>query len=888
MSAPTPLSETLPAKTLVKLGIAGMTCQGCVRSVQRDLLAVPGVFWADVDLAAGEASVELDPRRVTREQLVEAVRTAGYAVRKEAPGEPLPLPSSAPDEAVAASVTAWSAAGEDLGAPDGRSVSAADRKQEEAVAELTITGMTCAGCVHTIEKQLLAEQGVENAEVNLAAGTARVGYDSSRTTVKRLTEAVAEAGYTARRAREEETAAGEREQAEAHEWTRRFIVSAVFTAPLLLLAMSHGTISFPGMSWVQFGLTLPVVLYGGSRFYRAAYASARRFTSDMNTLIAVGTGSAFLYSTAAAASPSWVAGRGAGSAPLYFETAAAIITLILLGRVLEARARGRASSAIRKLLDLGAKTARVVRDGTEIDAPLDQVVVGDVVVVRPGEKIPVDGVVTEGFSSVNEAMLTGESRAVEKQAGAAVYGATINQEGSFRMEARRVGRDTALARIILLVKKAQQSKAPIARLADVISGYFTPAVIAAALVAFLVWLLISPPEEALRTALLNAVAVLIIACPCALGLATPTAVMVGIGRGAENGILIKNGKALEVSEKIRTIVFDKTGTITAGKPRVTDVVALGPFSEETLLGAAASVENLSEHSLARALVKEARSRGLPIERPDSFTALAGYGVEARLRGRGWLLGNERLLRNRGIDTSAAREPLERLAREGKTVILASADNAVAGVIGVGDPIKPEAPAVIAALHSAGVETVMITGDNRGAAEAAALEAGMENVLAEVLPGGKADQVQRLRNRGGAVAMVGDGINDAPALAAADLGIALGAGTDVALETADLVLMRNDLNGVRAAMELSRRTMRTIRQNLFWAFAYNVVGIPIAAGVFYPWTGWLLSPILASAAMALSSLSVVANSLRLRRLGLSNDPLAQPSASKSGDIAVRLP
>ncbi len=872
MSAPTSPSKT-PSAATVRLRIGGMTCQGCVGSVERGLLAVPGVARADVDLTEGAATVNFDAQRVTREQLTEAVRGAGFQplnAASEAPPHGLPVmaePVDGPTVTLGGAVAPGpvEAPAPEQAAPSEPVPPATD---ERAVADLAITGMTCAGCVHTIEKQLLAEHGVESAEVNLATGTAKVGYDPSRITVERLTQAVGEAGYAARQALEKETPAGEQEEAEAREWTRRFIVSAIFTVPLLVIAMSHGAISFAGMNWVQLALTLPVLFYGGSRFYRAAWASARHLTSDMNTLIAVGTGSAFLYSTTATAAPSWVAAPGAHQAPVYFETAAAIITLILLGRVLEARARGRTSSAIRKLLDLQAKTARVVRDGAEVDIPLDEVVVGDTVIVRPGEKIPVDGVVTEGASSVDEAMLTGESLPVEKQAGSEVYGATINQTGSFRFEARHVGSDTALARIILLVKQAQQSKAPIARLADVISGYFTPVVIAVAAVTFFAWYFTAPPEQALRMALLNAVAVLIIACPCAMGLATPTAVMVGIGRGAENGILIKSGGALEVSEKIRTIIFDKTGTITAGKPQVTDVVALGVMPEEAFLAAAASIENLSEHSLARAVVREAESRGSALEKTESFAALVGYGVEARLRGRDWLLGSERLMRQRGMDTSAAAESGARLSGEGKTVIFVAADGVLVGVIGIGDPVKPGAAKTIAALRADGVEAVMITGDNRQVAEAVAAEVGIDRVLAEVLPEGKADEVNKLRQPGRAVAMVGDGINDAPALAAADLGIALGAGTDVALETADLVLVRNELSGVSAAIELSKRTMRTIRQNLFWAFAYNVVGIPIAAGVFYPWTGWLLSPIIASAAMALSSVSVVTNSLRLRRARLS--------------------
>ncbi len=872
MSAPTSPSRT-PSTATLRLPIGGMTCQGCVGSVERGLLAVAGVVGADVDLAEGAATIDFDPQRVTREQLADAVREAGYQpLNGAAEAPPLGLPVVAKPVGRPLVTLGGPVAPIPVETPSPEPVvpleTVPEAADEHAVAELVITGMTCAGCVHTIEKQLLAEPGVESAEVNLATGRARVGYDTARVSVERLTRAVAEAGYTARRTAAEETPAGEYEHEEAREWTRKFIVSAVFTVPLLVLAMSHGAISFSGMNWVQLALTLPVLCYGGSRFYRAAWAAARHFTSDMNTLIAIGTGSTFLYSTAATAAPSWVAAPGAHQAPVYFETAAAIITLILLGRVLEARARGRTSSAIRKLLDLQAKTARVVRDGAEIDVPLDKVVVGDIVVVRPGEKIPVDGIVTEGASSVDEAMLTGESLPVEKSRGASVYGATINQTGSFRFEARHVGGDTALARIILLVKQAQQSKAPIARLADVISGYFTPVVIAIAAITFFAWYFTAPPEEALRMALLNAVAVLIIACPCAMGLATPTAVMVGIGRGAENGILIKSGGAIEVAEKIRTIVFDKTGTITAGKPQVTNVIAFRATSENVLLGAAASIENLSEHSLARAVVSEAESRGLVLEKTESFKALVGYGVEAKLRGRDWLLGNERLMRERGIDTTAAADPRQQLASKGMTAVFVAADGVLVGLIGIGDPVKPGAAATIAALHADGVRTVMITGDTRQVAEAVAADVGIDNVLAEVLPEGKADEVKKLWQPGRAVAMVGDGINDAPALAAADLGIALGAGTDVALETADLVLVRNELSGVSAAIELSKRTMRTIRQNLFWAFAYNVVGIPIAAGVFYSWTGWLLSPIIASAAMAFSSVSVVTNSLRLRRARIS--------------------
>ena len=775
-----------------------------------------------------------------------------------------------------------------------------------AKAELVITGMTCAGCVHTIEKQLKALPGVFGTDVNLVTGTASIDYAPGRIGVDQLADAVEKAGYAAREADQAVPEGGD-ELAEARHWRRKFIVSGVFTAPLLVLAMSHGTIvfsgAFPGMEWVQLLLSLPVIVYGGSQFYRSAWAAARHLTADMNTLIAVGTGSAFLYSLAATVAPAWVTGtqgRESAQAPVYFETAAAIITLILLGRMLEARARGRTSVAMQSLLKLQSKTARVVRDGAELDVPVEQVAIGDVVIVRPGERVPVDGVVTGGQSSVDESMLTGESLPVEKAPADQVFGATLNKTGSFRFEARKVGSGTVLAQIIDLVRRAQQSKAPIARLADVVSGYFTPVVIGIAIVTFAAWFLLAPPDippdMRLRMAILSAVGVLIIACPCAMGLATPTAVMVGIGRGAESGILIKSGGALEVSHLVQTIVFDKTGTITTGRPSVTGAVTFGGFSEDALFAAAGSIERLSEHPLAAAIVAEASSRNSAAGRPEAFQALAGHGVEARFNGSDWLIGSGRLLRARGIDTEPAREVIEKLSSEGKTVILAAADGALAGAIGVADTVKPESREAIRKLHQMGLETVMITGDNQRTAEAVGRQVGIKRVLAEVLPGQKAEEIRKLQSGGiqspgresgvkpptsnalsaakprsippapRRVAMVGDGINDAPALAQADLGIALGAGTDVAMETADLVLVGNDLRAVPAAIELSRKTMRTIRQNLFWAFAYNIVGIPIAAGALYPWTGWLLSPIIASAAMALSSVSVVTNSLRLRRFG----------------------
>ena len=889
----------------IEFHVNGMTCEGCVGTVRRSLGSLPGVGALSIDLETGRASVAFDELRVREEALFAAVRQAGYGVDSIGPSNSpsdakLLARSGALPKVVNDVATRTASAEEDPSAVTSGgsfaapatlvtlspSPAAPGNAADPVKVDLVITGMTCAGCVHTIEKQLKALPGVLGAGVNLATGTASVEYLPGRIEVAQLARAVEKAGYAAREASQAMPEGGD-EQAEARQWKTKLIVSSIFTVPLLVLAMSHGTIAFPGMEWLQLFLTLPVLLYGGSQFYRSAWAAARHWTADMNTLIAVGTGSAFLYSVAATAVPALVTGThdpgGADlHAPVYFETAAAIITLILLGRMLEARARGRTSSAIRSLLKLQSKTARVVRGESELDIPVEQVVTGDVVIVRPGERVPVDGVVIEGQSSVDESMLTGESLPVEKAADDQVFGATLNMTGSFRFEARGVGSETMLAQIIGLVQRAQQSKAPIARLADVISGYFTPVVIGIAVATFAAWFLLAPPDIRLRMALLNAVAVLIIACPCAMGLATPTAVMVGIGRGAENGILIKSGGALEIAHQVKTIVFDKTGTITTGRPSVTDTCTFGGLSEDALYDAVGSIERLSEHPLAQAIVAEASWRNSAAGRPETFEALAGHGVEARIDGGDWLIGNERLLRGRGIEIEPAREFIEKLSGEGKTVILVAADGALAGAIGVADTVKPESREAIAKLHQMGIETVMITGDNQRTAEAVARQVGIKRVLAEVLPDQKAEEVRKLQaadarqiqspgRKSGVkpsaplrVAMVGDGINDAPALAQADLGIALGAGTDVALETADLVLVGNDLRAVPAAIELSRNTMRTIRQNLFWAFAYNVIGIPIAAGVLYPWTGWLLSPIIASAAMALSSVSVVTNSLRLRR------------------------
>ncbi|HEV3471364.1 MAG TPA: copper-translocating P-type ATPase [Pyrinomonadaceae bacterium] len=602
----------------------------------------------------------------------------------------------------------------------------------------------------------------------------------------------------------------------------------------------------------------------------------------MNTLIAVGTGAAYLYSAAATFAPGFFAGAaGAGAAagmegmegmgatptpPVYFEAASVIIALILLGRLLESRAKGRTGEAIRRLMGLQAKTARVVRDGREQDVPVEEVLAGDTVVVRPGEKIPVDGVVVAGRSAVDESMLTGESLPVEKSAGSEVFGATINKAGLFRFRATKVGRETALQQIVRLVEEAQGSKAPIARVADRVSGVFTPVVICVAVATFVVWFVAAPEEARFTTALVNFVSVLIIACPCALGLATPTAIMVGTGKGAEHGVLVKGGESLETAHRLDTVVLDKTGTITEGRPALTDVVPAGAvLGAEELLRLVASAERGSEHPLGEAVVRGAAERGLALAEVSDFKAVAGHGVEAEVEGRRLLVGNLKLMRERGVETGDFEARAEALAAEGKTPVYAAVGGRFAGLLAVADRVKPESAEAVAEMRRLGLEVVMITGDNRRTAEAVAREVGITRVLAEVLPEGKAGEVRRLqeeeRRR---VAMVGDGINDAPALAQADVGIAIGTGTDVAMEAADVTLIRGDLGGVVTAVALSKATIRTVKQNLFWAFVYNAVGIPVAAGVLYPLTGWLLSPVIASAAMSLSSVSVVANSLRLRR------------------------
>ncbi len=759
--------------------------------------------------------------------------------------------------------------------------------------DLPLKGMTCAACARTIEKALSKSAGVASASVNFATKTATVNYDPAATRPETLVTVVQEAGYDAEApamhhgasARisdpqsDGDHAAHTRVSADEEAvLVLKLVVGTILALPVLVIAMSHGRIAAfeqPWINWLQLGLTTPVVFWCGSQFFRSAWKGLKHMRANMDSLVALGTGTAYVYSLAATLTPGFfAAARGASldgmsMVPVYYEAAAVIIVLVLFGKLLEARATKRTGAAIRRLLDLQPKTARVLRAGSEADIPVADVVVGDIVIVRPGESISVDGSIERGGSSIDESMLTGESLPVEKKPGDPVYGGTLNTTGAFQFKATRIGADTALQLIVRLVQEAQGSKAPIARLADTISGYFTPAVLAIALVAFAVWFLVAPLESRTSMALVAFVSVLIIACPCALGLATPTAIMVGTGRGAEHGILIKSGVALEKANELTAIVLDKTGTITTGKPVLTDVRALPGVVESELVRLAASAESRSEHPLAFAIVAGARARGMQLAEPDSFHAVAGHGIEARIEGRSVLVGKRALLRANGIESAELDAHAAELAAGGKTPMYVALGGKAAGVVAVADSIKPESKEAVARMKQLGLRVAMITGDNQQTASAVAQAVGIEPqfVFAEVLPEDKVEHVKRLQREGFVVGMVGDGINDAPALAQADIGLAIGTGTDVAIEAADITLLRGDLRSVASAVALSRATMRTIRQNLFWAFAYNVLGIPIAAGVLYPFTGWLLSPIIASGAMAFSSVSVVANSLRLRSVRL---------------------
>ncbi len=803
--------------------ISGMTCTTCAATIEKGLAETPGVEQANVSFVSEKASIEYDPAKVSLAKIKNTISQLGY------------------------------------GAATKKSI-------------FPVGGMTCASCVSRVEQALSSVPGVVSANVNLASEKATVEYVEG-TDIVDLRRAVKDAGYelgSEAETLEDVTTATQRELRGVR---NRLIFAAILASSIMAIMWTPFFIGKPYLLWA---LATPVQFWAGWRFYRGTWGALKHRTADMNTLIAVGTSAAYFYSMVAVLFPGLFAAGGL-EPHLYFDTSAMIITLILLGRFLEARARGQTSEAIKKLIRLNPTTALVIRDGKEREIPVDDVQVGDLILVRPGERVPVDGVVRHGYSSVDESMITGESIPVEKKVGDEVIGATINKTGGFQFEATRIGKDTTLAQIIRLVEEAQGSKAPIQRLADVIASYFVPVVIGIAIITFIIWYFIGP-APALTFALLNFVAVLIIACPCALGLATPTAIMVGTGKGAEYGVLVRSAEALERSHQISTVLLDKTGTLTQGEPKVTDIVALPPSSQEEVLRLAASAERGSEHPLGEAIVKAALEKKLEISPASDFNAIPGHGVAASVEGKKIILGNLRLMSEKRFSLNGLEEEAERLWLKGKTVMFLGIDSQVVGIIALADTLKPNAKVAVDALHNIGIEVVMLTGDNRRTAEAIAREVGIDRVLAEVLPEHKAQEVKRLHDEGRVVAMVGDGINDAPALAQADIGIAIGTGTDVAMETGDITLISGDLGGIVTAISLSKRTMRTIKQNLFWAFAYNTALIPVAAGVLYLAFGntgvpsgfhfilgnyGFLNPILAAAAMAASSITVVSNSLRLR-------------------------
>jgi len=743
-----------------------------------------------------------------------------------------------------------------------------ERSREETTT-ITIGGMTCAACVRRVESALRQVEGVTDVAVNLATARATLSHRPQWAGLEALRDVVTDQGYVYLGVPGDDRAdpVQEAREREIRDLTRRFAVGAVLSVLIFSGSMLQGlpllrNVPRPVLLGALFLLTTPVVFWVGSRFMIGAVKAARQKTSDMNTLVAVGTLAAYLYSVLATFIPDLFAGAGV-AAHVYYDGAAMIVTLVVLGRLLEARAKGKTTLAIRRLIDLKPKTARVIRGNDEVDVPVDAVLIGDVLRVRPGETIPTDGILLSGSSGVDESMLTGESLPVAKEAGSPVFAATLNRAGTFTFRATRVGKETALARIIRLVEEAQGSKAPIQRLADRVAAVFVPAVFGIGLATFAVWYVFAP-QAGVSLAMLNFISVLVIACPCALGLATPTAVMVGTGLGAERGILIKGGESLEKAYKLTEVIFDKTGTLTRGTPEVTDVLVADGEDPGRILQAALSIEAGSEHPLGQAIVARAREMGIAPLSVEGFTALAGFGARATIGAETWLLGNRRLLEAEGISPGGMAETAEGLTADGKTCVFVVEGRRPVGLIALADAPRAEAREAVAALKAMELRVAMITGDNRATARAIGDRLGIEDILAEVLPGGKAAAVRDLQGRGETVAMVGDGINDAPALAAADIGIAVGAGTDVAIAASDITLMRNDLTAVPDAIRLSRQTMQTIRQNLFWAFVYNAVGIPVAAGALYPFFGVLLNPGYAAAAMALSSVSVVTNSLRLRR------------------------
>ena len=802
-----------------KYKIGGMTCSACANRVERGIKKMEGMKDASVNFTTETLTVSFDENKVTSNEIEKKVEVLGYSVIKNI-----------------------------------------------KTHTYRVEGMTCAVCAGRVEKVTKKIEGVQDSVVNLTTEKMSITVDDDIVTYGDIKRAVAKAGY--KLVREEEKENTEKKLSDKDKLLRRLIFSCIFTIPLLIVTMGHMVgmplpkIIDPMVNPMNFAvfqiiLTVPVMAIG-YKFYLIGFKNLIKLSPNMDSLIAVGTSAAFLYSVFGMYKIA--TGDTSYAMHLYFEAAVTILTLITLGKYLEAISKGKTSEAIKKLMGLAPKTATIIREGNEIVIPIDEVVVGDIILVKPGEKLPVDGEVIEGSTAIDESMLTGESIPVEKIVGSNVIGASINKTGFIKYKATKVGRDTALSQIIKLVEDAQGSKAPIAKMADVISAYFVPIVIGLAIFSAIAWLIAG---ETPVFALTIFISVLVIACPCALGLATPTAIMVGTGKGAENGVLIKGGEALEITHKINTIVFDKTGTITEGKPVVTDIVSRGK-ENNILLALAASAEKGSEHPLGEAIVRAAIEKNIELKSLENFNAIPGHGIEVVIENESILLGNLKLMKERSIDIGELRGEADRLANEGKTPMFIAINNSLEGIIAVADTVKPSSINAIKELHNMGIKVAMITGDNKKTAEAIAKQVGIDIVLSEVLPEDKANEVKKLQGKDDKVAMVGDGINDAPALAQADIGIAIGSGTDVAIESADIVLMRSDLMDVIVAIKLSKATIRNIKQNLFWAFGYNVLGIPVAMGVLHIFGGPLLNPMIAAAAMSLSSVSVLANALRLKK------------------------
>ncbi|MCU5706844.1 heavy metal translocating P-type ATPase [Bacillus wiedmannii] len=796
------------------LQISGMTCAACANRIEKGLKRVEGVHDANVNFALEKTKIMYDPQKTNPQQFKEKVESLGYGIVSDK-------------------------------------------------AEFTVSGMTCAACANRVEKRLNKLEGVNGATVNFALESATVDFNPDEINVNEMKSAITKLGYKLEVKSDEQDGSTDHRLQEIERQKKKFIISFILSFPLLWAMVSHFSftsfIYLPDMlmnPWVQLALATPVQFIIGGQFYVGAYKALRNKSANMDVLVALGTSAAYFYSV-------YLSIRSIGSSEhmtdLYFETSAVLITLIILGKLFEAKAKGRSSEAIKKLMGLQAKTATVVRDGTEMKILIEEVVAGDIVYVKPGEKIPVDGEIVEGKSAIDESMLTGESIPVDKTIGDVVIGSTMNKNGFLKVKATKVGRDTALAQIIKVVEEAQGSKAPIQRVADQISGIFVPVVVVIAIITFAVWMLFVTPGD-FGGALEKMIAVLVIACPCALGLATPTSIMAGSGRSAEYGILFKGGEHLEATHRLDTVILDKTGTVTNGKPVLTDVIVADGFHEEEILRLVGAAEKNSEHPLAEAIVEGIKEKKIDIPSSETFEAIPGFGIESVVEGKQLLIGTRRLMKKFNIDIEEFSKSMEELEREGKTAMLIAINKEYAGIVAVADTVKDTSKAAIARLKKMGLDVVMITGDNTQTAQAIAKQVGIDHVIAEVLPEGKAEEVKKLQAQGKKVAMVGDGINDAPALATADIGMAIGTGTDVAMEAADITLIRGDLNSIADAIFMSKMTIRNIKQNLFWALAYNGLGIPIAAFGF-------LAPWVAGAAMAFSSVSVVLNALRLQRVKL---------------------